>query len=184
MQGLLDSVGCSVHTVATEESALLEIEARKDIDLVVTDINLRAGVESDKSGVIFARVIRQVREDLPIAAYSGRVKELKLTRNDERAFEAFLDKTEEKSEEVMKFVHECKALALAHREVAGRLLDKITSSRKAPMKDVENRLSALEKSVIKKEDLKYWMTVFWVAFGLAAGLASMIGAYLGYLALK
>lgn len=180
MQRLFESVGCSVQTVATEELALTEIEARKDIDLVVTDINLR-GIESDKSGIMFARVIRQLREDLSVAAYSGRAKELKLTLNDERTFDAYLDKSEDKADDVTRFAHECRGLALAHREVAGRLMEKIKNSRRAPLADVEKRLSALEASVIRKEDLNWWLRIIWISFGLVAGIASIIG---GYLALK
>src|SRR5580704_14370823 len=132
MRGLLDSVGCSVLTVANEEAALVEIDARKDIDLVVTDINLRTGVESDKSGIIFAKIVRQLREDLPVAAYTSRSKELNLTRNDERAFDAYLAKGEGSCEDRQKFVHDCRALALAHREVAGRIGEKLSYRRRAP----------------------------------------------------
>jgi CheY-like chemotaxis protein len=183
MRELFDSIGCSVITVGTEESALKEIDARHDIDLVVTDINLRGGLDSDKSGVIFARVVRRLRDDLPIAAYSSRARELKVSPSEVNAFVLFLDHAESSADEVMAFVNECKSYAITHREMAAQVSQKI-ANRKASSSDGEDRVTGLEAavreleaSVVRKDDLRRAANTIYIFFGVIAGLASIIGLY-------
>jgi len=183
MREAFDAVNCSVIAVGTEESALEEIDARQDIDVIVTDVNLRTG-NSDKSGVIFAKMVRQLRQDVPIAGYSGRAKDLKLTPNELRNFELFLDK---EHGDVGAFVHECKAYAVTHREMAGKLLGKISSRRSQnfdTMSALEDRLNLLEKNAIKKSDIKGVLSAANIMLGIIAGIASIVGLYFAWLALR
>jgi CheY-like chemotaxis protein len=175
MRELFESIGCTVIPVATYESAFEEI-SRENIDFVVTDLNLKAD-QNDKSGVMFAKMARKVRGDLLIAAYSAKVKELKLTPSDYRVFDVFLDKGSANSAETLQFVNECKALAIAHKEMSKKLPGSITRPTDARLQELEGRLNAVETSYFRIPDLRPYARATYTGLGLLGAIASIIGLY-------
>jgi CheY-like chemotaxis protein len=176
MRALFEAIGCSVIPVATYESAFAEISSRENINFVVTDISLKAD-ENDKSGVIFAKMARKMREDIPVAAYSAKVKDLALSPADYRVFDLFLDKTSDKAEHTMQFVTECRALAIAHNEMSKRLPGKIELSSDTKLRDLESRLSKVETTYLRKPDFKRYARALYVGIALVGGIASILGLY-------
>lgn len=177
MRALFEAVGCTVIPVATYESAFAEISSREDIDFVVTDISLKAD-EYDKSGVMFAKMARKLREDIPVAAYSAKVKDLKLSPNDYRVFDLFLDKTSDKSEDTMQFVTECKGFALAHKEMSKKLHGRIGLPTDIKFQDFEGRLSKIETTYFRLPDLRPYARAIYGGIALVGAIASIIALYL------
>jgi CheY-like chemotaxis protein len=177
MRALFEAIDCSVIPVATYESAFAEISSRDDIDFVVTDINLKED-ENDKSGVIFAKMARKLREDIPVAAYSAKVKELALSPNDYRVFDLFLDKNSERAEDTMHFVTDCKALALAHKQMSTKLPRYVTAPADIKFQELENRLKRIELTYLKRPNLVPYARISYAILGLLGAIASIVGLYL------
>jgi CheY-like chemotaxis protein len=170
MRALFEAIDCTVIPVSTYEAAFAEISSREDIDFVVTDINLKAD-ENDKSGVIFAKMARKLRDDILVAAYSAKVRDLKLSPNDFRVFDLFLDKASDKSEDTMQFVTECKGFALAHKEMRKKLPG-------GKLQDLEGRLTKIEMTYFKLPDLRSHGRFIYGATGLVGAVASIVALYL------
>ena len=177
MRALFEAIDCSVIPVANYELAFAEISSREDIDFVVTDINLKADA-NDKSGVIFAKMARKLRQDILVAAYSAKVKDLRLSPNDFRVFDLFLDKTSENSDDTMKFVTECKGFALAHKEMKKKLPDPIGQPNVTKLQDLEGILAKVEMTYFRLPDLKPYARFIYGGIGLVGAVASIIGLYL------
>lgn len=175
LRELFESVGCSVIPVATYEAAFAEI-SRENIDFLVTDINLKSD-QNDKTGIMFARMARKIRGDLFIAAYSARVRDLKLTPNEYRAFDLFLDKGAAQSHETIQFVSECKAFAIAHKEMSKKMQGVHGGSSNAELIDLRDRLGTIEARYLRVPDLKPYGRAIYVLLGLLGGLASIVGLY-------
>ena len=176
MRGLFESINCSVIPVATHESALAEISSRADIDFVVTDLNLRLTESSDKSGIIFAKMVKQFREDIPVAAYSAKTKEIILSPQDYRIFDLFLDKAKG-PDEITRFVNECKGLALTHKKMAAMVVGKLASAAGPEMQELRERVTRIEQTYFRLPNIGPYARGIYITIGVLGGLASIWGLY-------
>lgn len=83
---MFEAHGFAAIGVASQRDAHRELRACPSIDLLVTDVNLNTRHPRDKSGVELARQIKELRPDLPMIAYSGRVQEGDLSKEDIKLF--------------------------------------------------------------------------------------------------
>jgi CheY-like chemotaxis protein len=175
MRGLFESINCSVIAVATHASALDEISSRTDIDFVVTDLNLRSD-SSDKSGIIFAKMVKQFREDIPVAAYSAKTKEMMLSPHDYRVFDLFLDKANG-TDEITRFVNECKGLALTHKKMAASVVGKLASASGPDLQELRDRVTRIEQTYFRLPNIEPYARGIYIFVGLLGALASIWGLY-------
>lgn len=186
MRELFEALECSVIPVASYESALAEISARPDINFVVTDLNLKPET-NDKSGIIFAKMVRQLREDIPVAAYSAKTKDMAISANEYRIFDFFLDKRSDNPEEARRFANDCKALALAHKQMSMNVLDQLGSPKgnnttslqamESKLHQMEAKVSAIESSYIRMPNIAPYARTVYVIIGLLGAIASIWGLY-------
>jgi CheY-like chemotaxis protein len=64
--------GFEVHAVATAKDALQHLTCGSPCDILLTDINLRGGID----GTALARIARELRPSLPVVYASGSVSKL------------------------------------------------------------------------------------------------------------
>lgn len=62
--------GCNVTVAHTSDEAIAYLNSEESLDLIVTDIKLAAAA-NDRSGMDLAQLVKDIRPDTPVAAYSG-----------------------------------------------------------------------------------------------------------------
>jgi CheY-like chemotaxis protein len=186
---VFDSVGCSVLAVPNHESAFKELMSVSEIDFILTDLNLREDLPGDKSGLMFAKMAKQLRRDIPIAAYSAKTAELGLTPDDYREFALYFDKGKSPPGEFNTFALKCKGLAIAHRSLADKIKlygdnALLTGHPRQVGKDedtmveiqrLREEIHVVRQNAVTKEHLKKVAQISWIVFGLVAGAASILG---------
>jgi CheY-like chemotaxis protein len=111
---LFATAGCAVMGAHSLEEARKLLETTSEVDLVLTDINLRASGD-DKSGIALARMVRAARPDLPIVGYSARFDAGDLNDHELSLFDRRYLKGISNATEVMSSVNEIINIAVAHR---------------------------------------------------------------------
>lgn len=110
MRELFEVNNCSVIPVSNLDAAIKEITSNRDIDVIVTDINLNSDPR-DRSGIAFATIAKQTHPTLPIAAYSAVVSAADIEPEHYHVFSAYLNKLKSSPSDSQKFVGRCIALA-------------------------------------------------------------------------
>jgi CheY-like chemotaxis protein len=105
---LFEAKGFAAIAALSKKDAERELRACPSIDLLITDINLDPTGAWDDSGIDLARQVRQIRPQLPIIGYSGRVNDL--SDEDRALFQSFHLKGKE-----LDHINEWRDLAVEHR---------------------------------------------------------------------
>lgn len=85
-KSLLESTGLRVVDVGDYDSAFECYSILPAVDLIVADLNLDPGDPRNRDGLKFAKLVRQTNKNLPMVAYSGRVKDGDITSGDLNIF--------------------------------------------------------------------------------------------------
>jgi CheY-like chemotaxis protein len=114
---LFENFGCTALGATSMKDAIRELTATPMVDLVVTDIHMpdEPGRANDKSGIEFARYVRQTWNDLPIAGYSAHFTEDELTADELQVFDMSFPKGRQRAKDIEKQVEACVSLAQEHR---------------------------------------------------------------------
>ena len=83
---MLQQRGCEVAGVTNVGDGLEALAGAPRFDLVIVDINLGGGPD-DRSGIEFARRVRETDADLPIVGYSATFSERDLADEERGVFE-------------------------------------------------------------------------------------------------
>jgi CheY-like chemotaxis protein len=75
-----------------EVAAAFLAAARRPVNLVIIDVNLRPDDPSDRSGLALARLMRTAGLDVPIVGYSAHFEEGQISAEDRREFHAWIEK--------------------------------------------------------------------------------------------
>lgn len=120
---LFHAVGLRTFGARSLNDASRELSRRADIDLIIVDINLDAADASDRSGVTFARNVREARPELPVVGYSAYFSEEDLTGEERRLFRNYLPKGRMGPAELLSRFASWATLADRHRQSRLRAAD-------------------------------------------------------------
>jgi len=134
---LFNAHGFQCIGATTIVEALRQFRSTPTVDIVIMDINLNGSDEFgefDKSGVEFARRLRQYRRELPIVALSGMFSELDEAERD--PFDSYMLKGELNVKELETQIDVWRDLALQYRrrrsQSAKSELEKLRQERSIP----------------------------------------------------
>jgi CheY-like chemotaxis protein len=183
MRELFEMSGCTVVATSTLEDAVSSIKV-DNFDLVVTDINLQ-GVDSDRSGMLFANVVKVTNPQLPVAAYSGKISAADIDPEQYRNFDAYLNKARSDPEKTRQFVQRCILLASQRRQALALAGDtsNIAPSPSAPLtKDFDAKVDALRREIetyyFRKPSVKQLVTALIALVGFIGAIASIVSLLL------
>ena len=106
--------GCKVLGFTHSDDALKAIAYTPSLDLIVTDINLNPKAR-DKSGISFAKLVRNLNLEIPLCGYSAFFAPNELTNDEKSFFDCWFDKSLD-TNEISAMMDDLKTRAFQHRK--------------------------------------------------------------------
>lgn len=129
--------GCNVIAFPHSDEAIRGLSSSPSLDLILTDIDLD-GSGHDKSGIAFARFVRELDIEVPLCGYSSKFEDDELSIEEKSYFDCWYDKAQT-AHKINIMLDELKERALIHR--------------KEKYEEMESLIRILrEKYTINKED--------------------------------
>ncbi len=117
--------GCNVIAFTHSDDAIKSIFSSPSLDLILTDIDLD-GSGSDKSGIAFARFVRNLELDVPLCGYSSYFADGELSSDEKSFFDCWYDKAQS-AHQINKMLDELKERAVLHRKEKNEETEKLIS---------------------------------------------------------
>jgi CheY-like chemotaxis protein len=117
--------GCNVIAFTHSDEAIKNIFTSPSLDLILTDIDLD-GSGHDKSGVAFARFVKELHLDVPLCGYSSQFEDDQLSDEEKSHFDCWYDKAQ-LANEINQMLDDLKSMAVIHRKEKYEETEKLIS---------------------------------------------------------